>query len=65
MAAKLRATWALLFLPTWPAAVDQALLLDERSFRLNFCIFLHKGFMLYMILNKIKFLMIHEQSLEL
>ena len=31
MAAKLRATWALRFWPTWPAAVEQALLLDERS----------------------------------
>ena len=31
MAATLRATWALLFLPTWPAAVDRTLLLDERS----------------------------------
>ena len=31
MAAALRATWVLLFWPTWPAAVDRALLLDERS----------------------------------
>ena len=30
MAAKLRATWALLFWPTWLAAVDRALLLDEQ-----------------------------------
>ena len=31
MAAKLRATWAMLFWPTWPAAVDRVLLLDERN----------------------------------
>ena len=31
MAAKLRATWELLFWPTWPAAVNRALLLDEKS----------------------------------
>ena len=34
MAAKLRATWALLFWTTWPTAVNRALLLDERSFNL-------------------------------
>ena len=31
IAAMLRATWALLFWPTWTAAVDWTLLLDERS----------------------------------
>ena len=33
IAATLRATWALLFGPTWSAAVDWTLLLDERSHR--------------------------------
>ena len=28
----LRATWALLFWPKWPAATDRTLLLDERCF---------------------------------
>ena len=32
IAATLLATWTLLFWPTWAAAVDQTLLLDERSF---------------------------------
>ena len=32
IAATLRATWALLYPPMWPAAVDRTLLLDERSF---------------------------------
>ena len=36
MAAKLRATWALLFWPTCSAAVDRALLLDERSLKQDF-----------------------------
>ena len=31
IAATLRATWALLFWPRWPAAVDWTLLIDERS----------------------------------
>ena len=35
MAAKLRVTWAPLFLPTWPAAVDRTLLLDERSLKVE------------------------------
>ena len=34
IAATLRASWALLFWPTWPAAVNWTLLLDERSFSL-------------------------------
>ena len=36
MASTLRATWALLFWPTWPAAVDRTLLLDERSFKASY-----------------------------
>ena len=33
IAATLRATWELLFWPTWPPAVDWPLLLDERSLK--------------------------------
>ena len=33
IAAKLRAMWALLFWPKWPAAVDRILFFDKRSFR--------------------------------
>ena len=33
IAAKLCAKWALLFWPTWPAAANWTLLLDERSFK--------------------------------
>ena len=32
MQATLRAQWALLFWPTWPAAVDRTLFLDERMY---------------------------------
>ena len=33
MAATLQATWALLFWPMWPAAVDWTLLFDEQSLK--------------------------------
>ena len=38
IASTLRATWALLFWPTWLTAIDWTLLLDERSFRLLYFI---------------------------
>ena len=36
IAATLQATWALLFWRMWSAAVDRALLLDERSFNASY-----------------------------